>query len=179
MKQIILLSVILCLTFPLTIFSQDDWFIVDEYSEIGENYEYHHHIGLFLGAMSNLQNSEIAFSSGIDYTYSFSNLYPVIKLGGFVEGGFGKHTEAIIGGIVQIKPWEEASFLIAPSILYQDLHSTDIDEIHSTSKVKFLLRFGGSFSFHINNFSISPTINADIVGSRVSLIYGLGFGVGI
>jgi len=159
--------------------AQDDWFAVQDENESEVVTIHRNHIGLFLGAISNLKNGEISFASGFDYTYHFADLYPVIGIGGFVEGGFGKHTEAIFGGVVSIKPWEEVQFHIAPAILYQDLHSTEIDNIHSTSKVKFLLRFGGNYSFHINNFSISPTLNADVVGSKVSLVYGIGFGIGL
>ncbi len=178
MKKILLVIILLIIIFP-KIKAQDDWFSVES-EEDNEDVTIHkNHIGLFLGAISNLKNSEISFASGIDYTYSFTNLYPIISIGGYVEGGFGKHTEAIFGGILSIKPWDEAQFYLAPSILYRDLHKTDLDTIHSTSSVKFLLRFGSSFSFHINNFSISPTLNADIVGSKVSLVYGISFGIGI
>ncbi|MEJ5245343.1 MAG: hypothetical protein WHV28_06510 [Bacteroidota bacterium] len=159
--------------------AQDNWFEVIEDGETEEQHNYNHHLGLFLGALSSLNNGEISFSTGIDYTYYFSNTGTMIGVGGFIEGAFGKHTEAIFGGTFNIKPWEEVQFHIAPSIIYRELQTDIIDEIHSTSKVKFLLRFGGNYTFHLQNFSISPTINADIVGSKVGLVYGIGFGVGI
>lgn len=159
--------------------AQDNWFEVIEDETTEEQHNYNHHLGLFLGAMSSLNNGEISFSTGIDYTYYFINTGTMIGIGGFIEGAFGKHTEAIFGGMVHIKPWQEVQFHIAPSIIYRELQSDIIDEIHSTSKVKFLLRFGGNYTFHLQNFSISPTINADIVGNKVGLVYGIGFGVGI
>ncbi|HPU23321.1 MAG TPA: hypothetical protein PL149_04095 [Candidatus Kapabacteria bacterium] len=173
----VFITIFACISHKL--YAQDNWFEVIEDEEVQQMHNYNHHLGLLLGALSNLSNGEISLSTGIDYTYRFNNSGAIIGVGGFIEGAFGKHTEAIFGGLLSVKPWEEVQFHIAPSIIYRDLHTKIIDEIHSTSKVKFLLRFGGNFSFHIENFSISPTINADIVGSKVGLVYGIGFGVGI
>ncbi len=181
MKKVlfVILHILLFICIYSKLYTQDNWFAGIEEEEIVEQHNYNHHLGLFLGASSSLSKGKISFSPGIDYIYYFNNAEPIIGVGGYIEGAFGKHTEAIFGGMLSIKPWQEVQFHMAPSIIYRDLHTNIIDEVHSTSKVKFLLRFGGNYSIHIENFSISPTINADIVGSKVGLVYGIGFGVGI
>ncbi len=159
-------------------FSQDDWFAIED-DYVTNDYQGHpHHIGLFTGATSNLTNGHVAFSLGLDYTYFFLESDPLIGVGGFAEGVFGEHTEFILGVPFVLQPFHEVKFFLAPSVLFLNLKDTEIDELHETDEIKFLLRFGGAYSFHFDNFSISPTISADVVGSQVNLVYGISFGIG-
>ncbi len=176
MKYLSILMLLLALNFG-TAYSQDDWFsIPDEEITETESEFHHHHLGLFMGASSQLNNGEVAFATGLDYTYFFPNVYPIIGVGAFVEGAFSKRSELIFGSAFTLQPWDEVKFVAAPSVIYQNLDSLEIDEIHKTSQVRFLMRFGGSYSFHFDNVSVAPTIYADVVGSRVSLVYGITFG---
>jgi len=158
--------------------SQEDWFAIEDDGIIEHHVGHPHHTGLFTGATSNLTNGHAAFTLGLDYTYFFLESDPLIGVGGFVDGVFGEHTEFIIGLPFVLQPFHEVNFFLAPSVLFLNLDNTEIDELHENDEIKFLLRFGGAYSFHFDNFSISPTISADVVGSQVNLVYGMSFGIG-
>lgn len=157
--------------------SQDDWFAVDEeVAEEAESSFHHNHLALFLGAMSNLSNGHASFSAGLDYNYFFVESDPQFGIGLLAEGAFGEHSEYIVGMPLVLLPTHSMKFFIAPSVLFKE--EEELDELHETDATKFLLRIGGAYMFHFDNFSLAPTIQADIVGSEVSLVYGLSFGLG-
>lgn len=177
MKYLLIFILFLMLSFNSS-FAQDDWFASTEEEAIEVQEYHHHHLGLFLGAMSQLSNGHISFASGLDYSYFFPDVFPIVGIGAYAEGAFGEHTEFILGGTFTLQPWDEVKFYVAPSALFQSLDSTEIDAVHKTSETRFLLRFGSSYSFHFENYSIAPTISADIIGSKVNLVYGISFGYG-
>lgn len=178
MKRMSILIVVISLLVSANSFSQEDWFSMPEDETYEQSGIHNHHIGLFLGAVSNLQNGKVGFATGLDYTYFFEESEPLVGLGGLFEVAFADHSEIILGPLFTLQPWHEIKCFVAPSVVFIDIHDKEIDEIHETSDIKFLLRFGTAYMFHIDNWSISPTISADIMGSKVSLVYGISVGFG-
>lgn len=178
MKKIFYIVMLAMFLTTNSAFSQEDWFSIPEDEPVEHSGIHSHHIGLFLGAASNLKNGHIGFASGVDYTYFFEESDPLVGVGGLFEGSFGKETEFILGPTFTLQPWNEVKFFVAPSVLFLNLETTEIDEMHETGETKFLLRFGTAYIFHFDRYSISPTLSADIVGSHVNMVYGLTFGIG-
>lgn len=48
----------------------------------------------------------------------------------------------------------------------------------SESKTQFALRLGAGYEFELGErFTITPEINADVIGGSVTWVYGLSFGL--
>ena len=49
----------------------------------------------------------------------------------------------------------------------------------SESTTEFALRLGAGYEFELGGrFTLTPEINADLIGGHVTWVYGLSFGVG-
>lgn len=121
------------------------------------------HIGLFSGATSNLDAKHTYFTVGGDYEHRLGHLFGVGLLADFV---FASHLETILGGVLFFHPIGSLKFLLAPAV--------ELTEGHSV----FVARAGLGYDFHLGNFSLTPTFNADLIKGHVSLVYGMAFGLG-
>ena len=104
----------------------------------------------------------------------------VVILVGTLNDNTDPSEQGIILGVpIFIHPAKGLKFSIVPlyAILEQTDHSTSTHGETSTHKY-FGIRAGIAYDIHVGNFSITPTFSADYINSAVSVVYGLGFGVG-
>ncbi len=165
-----------------------------------------HHAGIFLGGTTNTDIAfEFNFTVGIDYEYRFIHTTPNVGIGLIGEIVLAEHTEYIAALPLFIHPWQGLKLFFAPGyITASDSHTTDhtletgdtqthkfeandvllagtesaLEENISHSNSHFFVRFGAAYDFHYQQFSISPTISADIIESTVFVVYGVGLGIG-
>lgn len=142
------------------------------HSDGNEHHANAHHAAVFAGLTTSSIDTEHAhtdFSLGLDYEYRLSFLDRLLGIGAFAEVVFSEPTEYLLGIPFALHPIGGLKALIAPGIAI-----AKVEEIET----RFLLRLGAAYDFHIGIFSITPTVNLDIIESHLSLVYGLAFGVG-
>lgn len=163
-----------------------------------------HHAGIFLGGTTNTDIPfEFNFTAGIDYEYRFLHTTPNVGVGFIGEIVMADHTEYIAALPLFIHPWQGLKVFFAPAyITASDSHSATtttgdtqthkvqpldrilagteggLEENISHSSSHFFVRFGAAYDFHYHQYSITPTISADIIESTVYVVYGVGFGIG-
>ena len=127
-------------------------------------HEYHkHHVAVFLGNTHDY-HSEDTFTVGVDYEYRFSQY---VGLGALVDFAGTKFDITVLGGGLFFHPWNDLRVLAAGG---NEHHSGD-DE--------FLVRLGVMYDFFINDWSVSPTVNVDLLESgHENWIYGIALGRG-
>lgn len=177
MRKFLILFVVF-ISALFNIYSQDTAFEV--FSDENENTESHYnHLSFFLGMSSNTNHGEHGFAIGTDYLRYVNSEYPKVGFGLLAELAFHEHMEFIIGVPLAVHPIESFKFQIAPCYFKIDEEdSLPIDEIHETNNQGFLLRLGAAYEFHTGKVILSPALNADISGSKFTLVYGLNIGFG-
>lgn len=189
MKYFITTLILLFLLFQPTI-SQED----EDYDEVIEYAEEHHpsnEIGVFLGATSYTGvGSWTAFTIGLEYEHIF-HFTPAVYLGAYGEMITGDHSEILVGIPIGIE-YSGFKLYMAPSLVFEQKHDETTaqtakiqypqiqaeEENLKESTMKFFLRFGTGYKFHLNHFSIIPNIALDIISSKTFVVYGLTFGYG-
>jgi len=131
-----------------------------------------HHAAVFAGlTTSNIDtdHSHTDFTAGIDYEYRLSFLSGLLGIGAFAEAVFAEHTEYLLGVPIALHPIGGLKALIAPGIAI-----AEVEEVEA----HFLLRFGVAYGLHFGIFSITPTVNLDLIEEHLCLVYGVALGVG-
>jgi len=137
--------------------------------------EAHHpnHVGLFLGAAYNSEAAVTDLAIGVDYEYALAE---PIGLGIFAERVFAEHAETLIGVPVSYTV-DRLQLFVAPTVLLSEAAAEEASA-ESTSEHEFLLRLGAGYEFELSGASLTPKINIDIVSGEVSIVPGIGVGVG-
>jgi hypothetical protein len=133
------------------------------------HHSHHNHLALFAGATTNFEHESTDFSLGVDYEYRLSEMFGI---GLFGEIVYAEHEETLIGVpfFFHIKD-SPIKIVLAPGVAIAEDHHGDKHE-------EFLFRGGLGYDIHLDTFSITPTVNADVVDGDVSLVYGIALGVG-
>lgn len=177
MRKYLIIFVVLITSF-LNLYSQDtDNGLETEAFEIKD--VHYNHLSFFLGMSSNTNHGEHGFALGADYLRYLNSEYPKVGYGLLAELAFHEKMEFIVGVPLAVHPIESLKFQIAPCYFKIDEEdSLPIDDLHETSNHGFLLRLGAAYEFHTDKVILSPAINADISGSKFTLVYGLNIGFG-
>ncbi len=130
-----------------------------------------HHLGVFLGAASNLDHDHTDFAVGADYEHRLPVWQARLGLGAFVEHVTAEHAETILAPMLAVHPAGGLKLLAAPGLMLTEDH-------HGDSASHFLLRFGAGMDFSISGFSLTPTLNLDLVEDSKALVYGMTIGKG-
>ena len=141
-----------------------------------EHHHHHkHHIAIFNGAASNFTHHHTHYSIGIDYEYRFGNFLGSGIIGEYVAIEKGEW----LGGIPIFMHFTKGLKLVAaPLLVNRAEHHTHDNHHGETNRVTdFALRLGVSYSFHLGEFALSPSVNYDM-GESNSLVYGLSIGIG-
>jgi hypothetical protein len=127
------------------------------------------HLALFTGATTNFEHDSTDFTIGVDYEYRVSDMFGIGLFGEIVYAG---HRETIVG-VPFFFHMDDAplKIVLAPGVIMAEDH-------HHHKYEKFLFRAGLGYDIHMGAYSITPTLNADLVDGDVSLVYGLAFGIG-
>ncbi|MFC2130534.1 hypothetical protein ACFLSQ_03790 [Bacteroidota bacterium] len=155
------------------------------------------HAGIFIGATTNIKHESTDFTIGLDYEYRMPYVNNLFGIGLLIEGVFAEHMESIVGipviihpGISNLKLW------LAPGIEFGDeeiesgldehkivkkpgdilLSANDTDS-ETEFKTHFLFRMGVGYDYHIDIFSISPSVSIDFINGGTALVYGVAFGM--
>lgn len=189
MNKVLLMILIASISLTAQIlFAQETGYNNHEQSNI----HHRHHIGLFLGGTSSLDNGTAHFTAGLDYEFKFVTK-PVFGLGLLAEGIFSTENEYIIGLPVIVHPWNSLKIWVAPCIEIPEKTKSPIKE-YPPDKIKhneilstvseeadgshFLLRIGAGYDILIGKMVLTPSLCFDKILDNTFLVYGLTFGIG-
>ncbi|MFP4528576.1 MAG: hypothetical protein ACLFQX_08510 [Candidatus Kapaibacterium sp.] len=158
-------------------------------------HSYNHHLGVFVGAASNLEYEYTDLAVGVDWEFFLHGTSPSLGIGLMAEVVLADHMEYIAAVPVFVHPWAGLKFWVAPGAIYahpHEVHTDDTghkffrrdrpqvgDEGTSEAWTNFLLRVGVGYDFHVDEYSIAPTVSADIFKSQVAIVWGVTFGVAL
>ena len=133
----------------------------------GQHEEVHHghknHLSLFLGNTHNY-HGEDAFTVGLDYEF---RLHTLLGVGALVDHAAGDIGSTVAGAGIFLHPWGASRLLVAAA------------NEHHHGEDAFVVRVGATYDFHVAGWSISPTVNVDLLeGGEENWVYGLGIGRG-
>ena len=128
-----------------------------------ESHHHKHHVAVFFGNTHDY-HSEDAFTVGLDYEYRLTDL---IGAGALIDYAGGDIESTVVGGGLFFHPWRDLRLLGA------------IGNEHHSGDDEFLVRLGVMYDFFINDWSISPTVDVDLLGSgHQNWVYGIALGRG-
>lgn len=142
-----------------------------------------HHIVVFDGATTNFSHHSTGYSLGIDYEYHLNDWIGVGAIGEYI---FDNDGEFVAGLPVFFHPVKGLKLIVAPLGINAAAHTSDDTQKSGTSisasepaekSWHFGARLGAGYDFHINNFSIGPTVAYDITNTQ-AMIYGISLGIG-
>lgn len=157
MKKKILISICAATAFALSSKAEDN------HHEQDDHHGHKHHVAIFVGGTHDYQG-ENAFTMGLDYEYRLTDL---LGAGALIDYAGGDIESAVVGGGLFFHPWQDLRLLTAVGKEFHNGHD------------EFLIRLGTMYDFHLENWTLSPTVNADILGSgHLNVIYGIALGHG-
>ncbi len=145
------------------------------------------HTGLFLGATientkENMSGANSSFTLGIHHEMFARSRTPYINVGIMGEVIFAGDNEFL--GVIPIyfHPAPMLKFWIGPGVRatthpdekYIDNYN---DSMMGNWQSDFLVRIGGAYEFHFDEYTVSPTISADILNHRTYMVLGIVFGL--
>ena len=169
--KLVLAIAVIMLTVPLEILADEN-----EHKIHDETHRHKHHLAVFVGGTHAeieeeghggeevvREESEDAFTAGVDYEYRLKSLFGV---GGIVEYSGGDLEATVAAGALFIHPIGGLKLILAPGVE------------NKGDENKFLFRTGVYYDFFFGKFSVGPTFSVDFVDGEQNLIYGLSFGYG-
>ena len=151
--------------------------INEKAKENSEHIIHNNHIAIFLGGTTFFKKGESHFSVGLDYVYRPDVEKPwAFSL--FGEAIFAEHTEYLIGlpvyyGFNNIW-WIRAGPGL--EIIQEEEHHGDV--VETKTEVEFLVRIGVGYPLHVGAFTITPSLDFDLVRNNDAIVWGINFGYG-
>lgn len=141
------------------------------------------HVGVFVGATSNLKANHTDLTIGLDYEYRANTHLGVGLIGDYI---MGEHTEILIMAGVFYHPTNALKLYLANGFtiareseeLEGDSNSSHKKEAEDRTVSNHVLRLGMGYDFHLGRFSVTPTVAWDLITGDSSFAYGLTFGIG-
>ena len=109
--------------------------------------EHKHHVAIFLGNTHDY-HGEDAFTVGLDYEF---RLHDLLGVGALIDHAAGDIESTVAGAGIFLHPWSSSRLLIAAA------------NEHHHGEDEFVVRVGAMYDFHVAGWSISPTLNVDLL----------------
>ena len=160
--------------------------IKEEYSDhpSEKSHDFHeHHLALFGGMTTNFTHHDNFLTIGLDYEYRLPFVNNKFGIGFGVEYLKGDTKEMLFEVLIIYHPIGRLKFVAAPMFAIFEEHVEGDHGTHEAvetiTKNEFGFRIGTAYDFHVNKFTISPTVNLDLISQTTALAYGIAFGVGL
>ena len=123
-----------------------------------------HHLSIIAGAtIIDAQESESAFTLGLDYEYRVSDR---LGLGVVVEHAFGPIESTTLLAVADIHLWKGLAIQTGPGVEFID----DKEEA-------FVLRLGALYEWELGDgFTVSPQVHYDFSDAEDAVVVAIGFG---
>ena len=137
-------------------------------------------LGIFLGAISNLDAGETGPSVGVEYTRELNETFGIGLLAEFARAG---EREALVAASFVVRPTAEIKLIVAPGLVVEkplDEHASD-EPSEAGRAPGFLARLGIGYEVELSRFSLAPTLYFDLLegtegGTTAHLVYGVSIG---
>jgi len=149
-----------------------------EHSAHSEEAEYRHVLSFFGGLATYTDVDETGGAMGISYAYELSHRWAVgLKLE-YVTSSIERDIVGLVG--VAFEAVDKLEFAVAFGAEQASADLVEEEEIHTERDWEGLLRLGVAYGFPLRpGVYLAPEFNTDITSSRVTLVYGLVFSVGL
>ncbi len=143
-----------------------------------EDMVFRHVVSFFGGLATYTDVGTTGGAMGISYAYKFSHRWAGgVKLE-YVTSDIERDIVALAG--VAFEPVERLEFAAAYGVEFVAKDEAEEGTILTETDAEGLLRLGVAYGFHLRDgVSLAPEFNTDISSSRVTLVYGLVFSVGL
>ena len=155
------------------------WVHAQEPVRAGEEAEPKNDVGVFVGALHNLETDETGPGIGFDYTRDFTEKLGVVGIAEWANAG---EREAMFGGGLELKPGGAIKLIFAPTVILEpvdddDSSAGDSDAGSFSRETSFAFRTGIGYMFEVSNVPLVPTLYFDVVdsddGVDAHLVFGL------
>jgi len=149
-----------------------------EPSAHSEELVYRHVVSFFGGLATYTDVGETGGAMGISYLYKFSHKWSAgLKLE-YVTSSIERDIVGLVG--VAFEAVDRLEFAVAFGAEQASADLVEEEEIHTERDWEGLLRLGVAYGFPLRpGVYLAPEFNTDITSSRVTLVYGLVFSVGL
>ncbi len=148
------------------------------------------HTGLFLGANHNAGNANTSFTLGIHHEMFARSRTPYFSIGMMGEVAFAGHNEFLGAIPFYFHPARFLKFWIGPGLKAtsnpdennNNNNNSSNNNGHNDSMMgnwqsNFLVRIGGAYEFHFDEYTVSPAVSADILNHEIYWVFGIVFGL--
>jgi hypothetical protein len=166
------------LTAPAAIAQEAEHVQEAEHGEHGESSSYRHYISLSGAAATHTENNDTGGALGLSYGYKLSDQWAAgIKLE-YADSDIERDLVALLG--VTYEPVERLEFAVGFGVERVDTDEVEGGEEHTAAESEALVRLTYAYIFPLGGrWHLGPEFNADIVGGRVTYVYGLVLSLGL
>ena len=136
---------------------------------------HHNHIALFAGATTQLEQKGTQFSVGADYV-RYLDVEANWGVSLFGEAIFAKHTEYLFGLTLYHHFTRSLWIRTGPGVEFIQEEVAGHSEHDTDTQAELLYRLGAGYHFHISGFTLSPSVDLDIVRKHTALVWGISLG---
>lgn len=142
--------------------------------EGGDKKERRHSIELFVGGVTETEESASGFGIGIEYQRRLSERWSI-----GIEALELSTTDVSRDWLVVVPLYfhvtDAFGVKVGPGLEGSKDEPEDGEE--SESSTQFAVRFGAGYEFELGErFTLTPEVNLDLIGGNVTWVYGLSFG---
>lgn len=147
-------------------------------AEHSESEGFSHFISFFGGLATHTDRGETGGAMGISYAYQLTHKWAVgVKLE-YVTSSAERDVVALFG--FAFEPVEHLEFAVAAGVERSEKESSEHGELQEEQESEGILRLTVARGFPLREgVVLAPEFNTDISASRVTLVYGLLFSVGL
>ena len=142
-----------------------------------------HHMSLFGGMTTNFTQNDNFLTVGLDYEYRLPFAHNKFGVGLGAEYDSGDTKEMLFELLLIYHPVGGLKFVTGPMFAIVEEHVEGNHGTHeegeTTTENEFGFRIGCAYDFHVNKFTISPTVNLDFISQTTAMVYGIAFGFGL
>ena len=149
-----------------------------EHADHAEAMAFRHYVTFFGGLATHLDEGNTGGAMGVSYAYKLSHRWAIgLKLE-YVTSSIERDVVVLVGGTFE--PIERLEIAVAVGSEQSEKEVVEHGTTERERESEALLRLGVAYGFPIREgVYLAPEFNTDITESRVTLVYGLAFSVGL
>lgn len=143
-------------------------------TEDGSEHHHTHHVALFLGASTVLEDEGASgehptrVTVGADYERRLPAMQRLLGVGALCDVALGDAVETLVAPFLGIHPGQRLMVLVAPGVAFTG----------AGQEPRLVGRAAVAYSVHFGAFAVAPTVNLDVAKGSLALVYGLALATG-
>lgn len=178
LSRFILLAGAVFLAAPAAVAQEAEHAAEGEHSAHSEELVYRHVVSFFGGLATYTDVGETGGAMGISYAYKFSHKWSAGLALEYVTSSIERDVVGLLG--VAFEPVDRLELGVGFGAEQVSVDVVEEEGILAEREWEGLLRLGAAYAFPLREgVSLYPEFNTDISSTRVTLVYGLVFSVGL